>query len=213
MKKKICCLLFILIVFICLIILCLLINRKNKVINGFNDVLDKWRASENVYYSQTNLENKDKIEIYSTKNTDLIIENGKKTYITNNQRIVVDKNNEIVEALETINHITVKNILNDEIVENADKEEPRLHTIFSNDSDFIANTLYNRPQVEETINKVKSGEFEGKKCYVLYVSHDEKIYIDKDNYYLIGFNSRGKDYICELKFDSVKENDIIIPSI
>ena len=68
----------------------------------------------------------------------------------------------------------------------------------------------------QEVKMVKSGEFDGKKCYILTFENNNTIYIDKENYYPIGgFLSDKPEEIFhfEIKNNCVTDEDIEIPDL
>lgn len=212
-KRKLSIIVLTIIIAIFCVLFLKIFIRNMRIKKEFKNVLVNWKTSDNFYYSQINKENGEKEEIYHIKDIDLIIKDGKKIYITDTQRITVDMDtNEIIDAILKNTQTITTDLLTNELKESYSNTYSRIDN-FSYSSDYIYNVLYNGPSVEEKISNIKSGEFNNQKCYVLSVSHNEIIYIDDKTYLPIGFNSKNKNYICELKFDNIQENDIEIPSL
>lgn len=193
------------------------ISIRNYIISKkFKEILKELWSSNNIYYSQTNLETGEIEQIYYTTDIDVTIYNKKKKeYRTNNQRVVINlETNEILSSELFTTETTIKDMKTNEILETYEEIIPRIPNMIGNASQLIWSYLY-----DHTINKelnicsIKTGEFNKHQCYILISKNMEEIYIDKKTYFPIGVkNIDNITYVLELKFDVVTEEDVTLPT-
>lgn len=202
MKKKI------FLVILVLVIICLTsvisiniykiqLDKKNEIIKKYANSLNILRLADNYEISYYN-------DQYSYK----------KIYRENEILIYEVDKNSVEDKI-----IYYDGNGNETLINNIDK------TVYQNNYEkglsFFPVSIINSFLVENypiEIKDIKEDSFKGKECYVLSRENSlgevEKVYIDKENYNILGFiNEKGLEFICEIKYNTVESDDFELPEL